>query len=527
MPDQLAALRGIQLDLKYQMPRKDYFLRWMKRLPGYGINAILLEYEDKFPFEKYPFVRDPDAFTPDELHEFLDTARGAGLIVIPLVQTFAHLEFCLSHKQLAHLRETPEICPKVCASNPAAAAFVADLVGEIVAAHEEDEYIHLGGDEVWHTGWCDTCQARIDEIGPIRFWCDFEQQFIDIVRQAGKRAIIWDDIFWKDFDAVHDCGLPKDVVLNAWNYNLTKLGGDAGDSDDAELGGAGGVLKQIETYQAAGYETVAAPCYNFGQLFTRHTHSLRNTLVWAKKMRDSGMLGMLNTAWACFHMPLAATNLHVAATGELCRDPETPVESDAWQRDWLKAEFGGPADGVPAALEVLGEHFTIPTPEYGRPFTPIAYCYMNMVLHYPGHHSDRQLIGPYPRDWDEIDFTEMYRKGIAAARAQDTLDGSLATLDEMLAAYPAAVAAIEGLAAGATRNGDEAEMLAVFARLKLTSGKVLRFLLTDEGDGAALAAELAAQKDAVAAALGQCWEPLAAERMMRPFWHSLYEALNA
>ena len=60
------------------------------------------------------------------------------------------------------------------------------------------------------------------------------------------------------------------------------------------------MLQQVDTYQKAGFDVVAGPCYNVGQLFPRHEHSLKNTQVWAQKMRANKMVGMLNTAWAVF-----------------------------------------------------------------------------------------------------------------------------------------------------------------------------------------------------------------------------------
>jgi len=519
------ALRGIHLDLKYHMPRKDYLLDWLRRLPGWGINAVLVEYEDKFPYAKYPFVRDPDAFTPEELRRFLDTAHEAGLTVIPLVQTFAHLEFCLAHDELTHLRETPDIRPKICANNPEAVEFVKDLLGEVLAYHTEDPYFHLGGDEVWHTTWCERCQARIDEVGPIRFWCDHERKLIEVLHAAGKRPIAWDDIFWKEPEAVADSGLPKDLVLHAWNYNITELGG-AGDSNDVELGGAGGVLGQVDAYRRAGYDSVAAPCFNAGQLFPRHTHVLRNTRAWARKIRSAGMLGMLNTAWAVFHVPLGVTNLHVAATGALCADADADVESAAWQRAWLEAEYGGSAEGAPEALEALGRNVSVPLPDYGRSFTAALYAYTNMVLHYPGRQKDRRTIGPYPLDWNEVDFTALYLKGIAEGRKSEKLPKVLAGLDDLLRALVPAVEALERFADGATRRREEADDLAVLARLKLANARVLKFFLSGEGDRAALRAEFEAQRPAVARAMSRAWEPVGAERMMRVYWRALYDALE-
>lgn len=522
--EQPGSLRGIQLDLKLHMPNKAYLLSWVKRLPGYGINTLLLEYEDTFPFRKYPFLSSPDAFTPAELREFLATARGAGLTIIPLIQTYAHLEFALAHKELAHLREKPEIQAKVCARKPESAQFVKELLAEVLEYHKDDQYFHLGGDEVWHTGWCEACEERIKQVGPIQMWVDHEKPLLEYVIAQGKRPIVWDDIFWKDFDSIGKVGLPKETVLHAWNYNISSLQPKKSDSTDLELGGAGGVLKQVEVYRNAGFDSVAGPCYNVGQLFTRHTHSIKNTQVWAQKMKASGMLGMLNTQWAVFHIPLQVLNLYVAATGELCRDPDANLDT-AWQEQWLAREFGGAVKGVPEALEVLGGGWEIPAPAYERPFTPLVYGYMNMVFHYPGRHKDRQQRGPYPYDWNEIDFGAMYRKGIEESRKYPEQDKIFAVLDDKLAAYPKAVATMKALAASATRHADEARMMAVFAELKYCSLRVFGHLVRGDGNAAELKQELIRLEEPLMKVLAQAWEPAGRERMRRAFWEPMVVAL--
>ena len=520
------SIRGIHLDLKYQIPEKAYLKEWVKRLPGYGINALLIEYEDSFPFKKYPFLSSPDAFTPAGLREFLATARGAGLTVIPLIQTYAHLEFALSHAELAHLREKPDILAKVCARKPEAVQFVKDLIAEVLEYHREDPYFHLGGDEVWHTEWCDACAERIKQVGPMQMWTDHEKPLLEFVIAQGKRPIVWDDIFWKDFESVGKVGLPPETILHAWNYNISSLTPKNADPSDLELGGAGGVLKQVDHYRKIGFASVAAPCYNVGQLFTRHTHSLKNTQVWAQKMKSAGMLGMLNTAWACFHIPLQSLNLYVAATGELCRNPDAFVDA-AWQQRWLEREFGGPAAGVPEALEVLGAGWDIPAPAYERPFTPLVYGYMNMVFHYPGRHKDRQRRGAYPRDWNEIDFTDVYRRGIESSRAYPEQGKLMEQLDARLAAYPPAVAAMRAMADKATKHRDEAEMMAVFAELKYFSLRLFGHLLRGDGNAADLRRDLGRLEAPLKKALAQAWEPMGRERMWRAFYEPMTNMLKA
>ncbi len=43
-------MNGIHLDLKYAVPNKAYLRKWIETLPAWGIDTILIEYEDAFPF---------------------------------------------------------------------------------------------------------------------------------------------------------------------------------------------------------------------------------------------------------------------------------------------------------------------------------------------------------------------------------------------------------------------------------------------------------------------------------------------
>ncbi len=520
------SIKGIHLDLKYQVPNKAYLMDWVKRLPGYGINALLIEYEDTFPFKTYPFLACKDAFTPDELKRFLGTAREAGLTLIPLVQTYAHLEFALTHPQLAHLREKPEIMTKICARKPEASRFVQDLLTDVLEYHKEDTFFHLGGDEVWHTGWCDACTKRLEEVGPAVMWSEHEKPLLEFMLARGKRPIIWDDIFWKEPEAVGRSSLPKETILHAWNYGITSLAPKKAEATHLEYGDTSSVLQQVDRYHEAGFQTLAAPCYNWGVLFGQHTHCLKNTQVWAQKAKATGMLGMLNTAWACFHIPLQVSNLHVKATGELLRNPDVTLD-DAWQNRFLKDEFGVAAEGVPAALEVLGRMWEIPAPAFERPFTPLVYGYMSMVFHYPNRHKDRQQRGAYPRDWNEIDFTAMYLKGVESSRQYPEQGKLLEQLDERLAAFPPAVAAMQAFAAGATKHRDEAELMAVFARLKFLSLRIFAHLIRGDGEREALKRDVAALEAPLRKVMAQAWEPEGQARLWRAFFEPMGKLLEA
>ena len=519
MATDIGRITGIHLDLKYLMPNKAYLLEWVRRLPEWGLNAVLIEYEDMFPYEKYPFLCGKDAFTPDELREFLATARAAGVTCIPLVQSLSHLEFALSHEELAHLREAPDIPTQLCPSKEESVEFVRDLMAEVIEYHREDPYFHCGGDETWHLGTCEACADWMAGAGPIQMWADHQRKIIHPIRDAGKRPILWDDIFWKDFDAIEEAALPEEVILHAWNYNITSIESESGDPDDLEFGGAGRKLKQIEIYKRAGHDCLACPCLNYGQLIPRMAKSIANTRAWAQKIRATGMMGMLNSAWSCFHIPLQAMEILTAATAELCADPDADV-GFAWQREWLEKEFGGSAEDVPEGLQALGELWEIPMPEYGRPFTPLPYGYMNMVLHYPGRQDERRKRGGYPNDWSEIDFCAMYRNGMAAIREGDLVP-EFERLDRILVDYATARDALKAMASSATRHKEKAEMLAFLAEFKLAGARVFSHLMRGEGDREALRAAWSALKGPLGRFLADAFEPEAQHRMIRAWWEPL------
>ena len=498
---------GIHLDLKYHMPNKAYLLQWVRELPESGIDTLLLEYEDKFPFAKYPFLRDPEAFTPDELAAFLAAARRAGLGVVPLVQSLSHLEFALGHDELAGLREGPDISTQICPSNDEAVAFVLDLIGEVTAYHEGDELIHCGGDEAWSLGACPRCADWVGRDGPVGVWAAHQRKVARFVADAGKRPIFWDDVFWPDPESVAGAGLPPETILMSWDYGVL-------DADAAR-----GKLARTAAYRRAGHEVIACPCLNYGQLFPRVSPSIANTRVWAEKVRDECLLGLINSSWACFHVPLQAQRMLLAATGRLARDPSADAGA-TWQRQWLADQFGCDAAGLPEALETLGALWEIPLAGQKRPFTPLPYGYMNMVLHCPGGHEERCRRGAYPLDWGGIDFARVYRKGVERVAAGD-LGPVFARLDEVLASYPPAVEAVRHLAARATRRGADARLLAELAELKLLSARVFSHAIRGGGDSAELRAELLALREPLADALRTAYEPRGVARLLRAWWEPL------
>jgi hypothetical protein len=101
--------RIVHIDLKGAPPKSSYFEKFIPFLKQNGAHGILLEYEDMFPFEgQLKEARHGLAYTLKEVEQINKLAKDNGLYVIPLVQTYGHLEWLLKVKKFAHLRENSE-----------------------------------------------------------------------------------------------------------------------------------------------------------------------------------------------------------------------------------------------------------------------------------------------------------------------------------------------------------------------------------------------------------------------------------
>ena len=83
-----------------------------------------------------------------DISALLQAAKDNNLGVIPLVQTFGHLEFVLKLEQFRNLREEPAYPQSICPSLDEAVDMVRSMVTQIMEIHKDSTHIHIGCDEV-------------------------------------------------------------------------------------------------------------------------------------------------------------------------------------------------------------------------------------------------------------------------------------------------------------------------------------------------------------------------------------------
>ena len=102
----------------------------------------------------------------NQINQIFKLIKDNGLTLIPLVQTYGHLEFVLKLKQFEYLREDKKHFQAISPCVPDSyEKIIFRMIDQILDIHTEDmEYIHIGCDEVYLMNRNPACH-KIDEAG--------------------------------------------------------------------------------------------------------------------------------------------------------------------------------------------------------------------------------------------------------------------------------------------------------------------------------------------------------------------------
>ncbi|XP_066560973.1 hexosaminidase D isoform X2 [Amia ocellicauda] len=186
-----------------------------------------MEYEDMFPYEgRLEVLRATNAYSPDEIKQILDLAKSNGLEVIPLVQTFGHMEFVLKHQQFSSLREVSCTPNAINPHKEQSLELLQCLTDQVMALHPEAQCLHIGADEVHLLGSGEESQEWLKVQGN-----NLDKLFVSHVKKVAERVlsahphltlIIWDDMLrGMSQDLLKDSGIADVIQPMIWDYNPT------------------------------------------------------------------------------------------------------------------------------------------------------------------------------------------------------------------------------------------------------------------------------------------------------------------
>ncbi len=250
------SLITVHLDLKGVMFKPSYLPTLLKDLKDQGVNSVLVEYETVFPYKGLDASDDPSTIlTPAQLKRFLGEAKKLGIEVIPLQQCLGHLEYILFKKQYQHLAEDPKFPCAIKTDKPEAFALVRNMLQQMIAAHPDSKYIHLGLDEAH------SLSMTGKRIGKdvLTTFIEHLRELLKIVEPSGKIPIIWVDMLQDHYIPGAFDEFKGRVIFSIWDYT----GYDDKPQPFSRLGGGSRVSKQWLSEP----ENPAAPSISEGTLF--------------------------------------------------------------------------------------------------------------------------------------------------------------------------------------------------------------------------------------------------------------------
>uniref|UniRef100_A0A914H0G3 beta-N-acetylhexosaminidase n=1 Tax=Globodera rostochiensis TaxID=31243 RepID=A0A914H0G3_GLORO len=154
----------VHFDLKGAPFKVTYFIELLRFVRKMGINGVLIEWEEMFPYKgRLASAVNGNAYSLEEIELVLTEAKLIGLEVVPLVQTFGHLEWVLKLEQFAHLREDPQFPQVICIGASEAFELIKEMIVQVAEVHGRFgmKHFHMGADEVFQLG---VCNESIREI---------------------------------------------------------------------------------------------------------------------------------------------------------------------------------------------------------------------------------------------------------------------------------------------------------------------------------------------------------------------------
>ncbi|KAG9467867.1 hypothetical protein GDO78_014135 [Eleutherodactylus coqui] len=189
----------VHLDLKGAPPKVSYLAEVFPLFSALGANGLLIEYEDTFPYyEELLPLRSAHAYSPQEIREILRLAQMSNLEVIPLLQTFGHMEFVLKHKEFAHLREMPMYPNSLNPHKEESHQLLHVIIRQVMELHPGVRWLHIGSDEVYYLGEGEESKKYLSESGQAvedLFMCHLKKVAAHVVSTyPGIKPIAWDDM---------------------------------------------------------------------------------------------------------------------------------------------------------------------------------------------------------------------------------------------------------------------------------------------------------------------------------------------
>ncbi len=219
-------VKAVQLDLARHKEKGEYIREYADTAAESGFNMLVLYLEGRVRTKSFPFRRQEETYSLDEMSGIVEYAGKLGLEVLPAVSTLGHCEQFIACKELRHLAEcrggigrfgkVHDAGTEFCPSLEGTYEFFTEYFKELSEVFTGRNF-HIGLDEVWNMGFCELCRSRCESRGLGTLFTEHLGRMHKILGSLDKRIWIWDDMFEFFPDKIPE--IPKDVVLCHWCYD--------------------------------------------------------------------------------------------------------------------------------------------------------------------------------------------------------------------------------------------------------------------------------------------------------------------
>ncbi len=266
-----------------QAPDLDQLRSFLDLTREAGYTAIGIYMEHRFAYPSAPWSHGKGAVTPEMIRQI--QSEYADIQIIPFLNLLGHFEGMLYTEEGRAYAEEKFKGMQACPSNPAFVELAERLTDDILGVFES-EIVHIGGDETWQLGCCDTCKRRVQEYeasprvdGKAKLYGEHFGPLARRVADKGRTPAVWGDMF-ADHPQALDC-LPKNTLIFDWQYFH-------------------GPEATTRGFKEKGFEVVCCPAFHtYNATWMHLPQTERNILDHVNAAARTGALGVCVTTWEC------------------------------------------------------------------------------------------------------------------------------------------------------------------------------------------------------------------------------------
>lgn len=302
-------IRGYHFESRFGIPKFERIIEIIEELCKYKFNTILMELEDKFPYEEVKGITSANALNKEQLKEIIRYANDRYIEIIPLQQTLGHVEYILKKDDYYPMREVrsgavnselpfsfnpigslsfndiDEFCP----SNEEAYELIEKMCREMAEKYPSSKYIHIGCDEAWNLINCELCKTRYGEKGFHKVFLEHTNRVARVIASFNKIPVIWDDML-RGFSEKEFELLDKNIVIMCWLYY----------NGDLERG-----ISLLTKYREAGFRVIgasSAKCCEGMSSDYLDMPNIKDRLInindWSELSAKFDLMGVITTVWS-------------------------------------------------------------------------------------------------------------------------------------------------------------------------------------------------------------------------------------